>query len=398
MTPTTGATSLRAPAFLALLASALVFFISAGIVLPVSPQFATGPLGASGLGFGIAIGMFSLGSLVARPVVGWWADRRGRRLLLIGGALLTAVALGLHLLVGALPGFVAVRLLLGVAEGAFLVAGLAMATDLAPPGRTGEAVSLASLSIYGGVAIGPIIGDALLNAAGFSAVWVIATVVAVVAALIAVAVPETRPERAPGQAGSGGRLFHPAGVYPGVLCLCATFGMAGFLTLIPLHTKAMGIGGAGPALALYGGIVMLIRFLGAKLPDRMGPVRLASMALLTTAAGLVLIGVLPGQTGLLVGTAVFAVGVGLSIPSILAFAVSRASADERGSIVGTTSVFLDISFGLAPVALAPIADVAGIAGDVRRVRGGRGAGRRPAARAPPGRATRDDAGGVGCSP
>jgi predicted MFS family arabinose efflux permease len=361
VTPATpaGATSLRTPAFLALLASALVFFISAGIVLPVAPQFATGPLEAAGLGFGVAIGAFSLGSLVARPVVGWWADRRGRRSLLIGGALVTAIALGLHVLVGALPGFVLVRLLLGVAEGAFLVAGLAMATDLAPPGRTGEAVSLASLSIYGGVALGPIIGDALLGAVGFNAVWIVATVVALVSALIAVAVPETRPERAPGATG-GGRLFHPAGVYPGVIVLCATFGMAGFLTLIPLHTKAIGIGGAGPALALYGGIVMLIRFLGAKLPDRMGPVRLASMALLATAVGLVLIGALPGQVGLLVGTAVFAVGIGLSIPSILSFAVSRAPADERGSIVGTTSVFLDLSFGLAPVALAPIADAAGI--------------------------------------
>ena len=138
------------------------------------------------------------------------------------------------------------------------------------------------------------------------------------------------------------------------------WGMAGFLTLIPLYTRAIGVGGAGPELALYAGIVIVLRAVGAKLPDRLGPVRLASSALLATAVGLVLIGVVPGEVGLLAGTAVFAVGVALSIPAILAFAVSRASSSERGSIVGTTSVFLDLSFGLAPVFLAPIADAAGI--------------------------------------
>ena len=39
--------------------------------------------------------------------------------------------------------------------------------------------------------------------------------------------------------------------------------------------------------------------------------------------------------------------------------MSRASADERGSVVGTASVFLDLSFGLAPVVLAPLAAAAG---------------------------------------
>ena len=346
--------------FVALIASALVYFVSEGIILPVAPQFAVGPIDAQGVGFGIAIGVFSLGSLAARPVVGWWADRRGRRWLLIGGAVLTAVAILLHLAVDDLAAFVAVRLLLGVAEGAFLVAGLSIATDLAPPGRTGEAISYASLSVYGGVAIGPIVGEAVLDAGGFDAVWIVSTVVALVAAAIAIVVPETRPERVPGEASTGGRLFHPAGVYPGILVLCATWGMAGFLTLIPLYTRAIGVGGAGPELALYAGIVIVLRAVGAKLPDRLGPVRLASSALLATAVGLVLIGVVPGEVGLLAGTAVFAVGVALSIPAILAFAVSRASSSERGSIVGTTSVFLDLSFGLAPVFLAPIADAAGI--------------------------------------
>jgi predicted MFS family arabinose efflux permease len=348
-------------AFMAVFAAALVFFVSGGIVIPIAPRFATGPIGADAIGFGVAMGIFSLASLAVRPLVGWSSDRFGRRPLLVGGSLLTVVALLLHLPATGLPLFIAARALLGVGEACFLVAGLAAGGDLAPPRRTGEALSLLSLSIYGGVAVGPVIGETLLGAGGYPAVWVGAGLLALVAAGLAWLAPETRPTSDDTGKAPRGRLFHPGGVFPGFLMLCGTFGMAGFLTFVPLYAVELGLDGAGAALAVFGVVVIVLRAFGAKLPDRLGPVRLGATALTCTAVGLTLIGVLPGQAGLLVGTAVFAAGVALTLPAVMTLAMSRASADERGSVVGTTSVFLDLSFGLAPVVLAPLAASAGYA-------------------------------------
>jgi MFS family permease len=346
-------------AFALVFAAALVFFVSGGIVLPVAPRFATGPIGADAIGFGIAMGIFSLGSLAVRPVVGWFADRFGRRPLLVGGSLLTVLALLLHLPATGLPLFIVARAILGVGEACFLVAGLTSGGDLAPPRRTGEALSLLSLSIYGGVAVGPVIGEALLGAGSYPAVWIGAATLAAVAAGLAFLAPETRPAARPDRAAPRGRLFHPGGVFPGFIMLCGTFGMAAFLTFVPLHAVALGLDGAGSALAVFGVVVILLRFFGAKLPDRLGPVRLGGAALTCTAVGLVMIGVLPGQVGLMAGTAVFAAGVALTLPAVMTLAMGRAPAEERGSVVGTTSVFLDLSFGLAPVVLAPLAAAAG---------------------------------------
>ena len=346
-------------AFVAVFAAAVVFFVGGGLVLPVAPRFATGPIGADAIGFGVAMGTFSLASLAVRPAVGWSADRFGRRPLLVGGSLLTVVAMVGHLGATSLPLFVGVRALLGVGEACFLVAGLAAAGDLAPPGRTGEALSLLSLSIYVGVAVGPAIGELLLASGGFGAVWVAGAVLAGAAALLAALAPETRPATASGDARPRGRLFHPAGVFPGFLVLCATFGMAGYLTFVPLHALALGLDGAGPSLAVYGIVVIAVRAFGARLPDRLGAARLGGVALAGIGIGLLLIGVLPGLGGLLFGTAVFAAGIAMAMPAILTVAITRAPADERGSVVGTASVFLDLSFGLAPVALAPLASVAG---------------------------------------
>ena len=85
--------------FVVLVAAGLAFFTAGGAVLPVASQFAQGPLDATTLGVGIAIGAFAIGSLVLRPVVGWGSDRFGRRPMLLLGTLLSIAGLALGLLV-----------------------------------------------------------------------------------------------------------------------------------------------------------------------------------------------------------------------------------------------------------------------------------------------------------
>jgi MFS family permease len=69
--------------FVVLVAAGLAFFTAGSAVLPVASQFAEGPLDASTIGVGIAIGAFAIGSLLLRPVVGWGSDRYGRRPMLV---------------------------------------------------------------------------------------------------------------------------------------------------------------------------------------------------------------------------------------------------------------------------------------------------------------------------
>ena len=152
--------------FVVLVAAGLAFFTAGGAVLPVASQFAEGPLDATTLGVGIAIGAFAIGSLLLRPVVGWGSDRFGRRPMLLLGTLLSIAGLALHLFVDTLPMLVLARAILGAAEAFFFVALLAAASDLAPEGRRGEAFNLASLALYIGLALGPPIGETVLDVVG----------------------------------------------------------------------------------------------------------------------------------------------------------------------------------------------------------------------------------------
>jgi MFS family permease len=154
-------------------------------------------------------------------------------------------------------------------------------------------------------------------------------------------------------------LIHPAGLFPGFIILLGFWGMAGFLTYLPLYARTVGLDGAGPPLTVYALIVVGLRVVGARWPDRFGAARLSSTALIVSAVGLTVIGLAPTPIGLMVGTAVFASGVAFTMPALLSLAVSRVPPEERGTVVGTATVFLDVAFGFAPVVLGLIADRTG---------------------------------------
>jgi predicted MFS family arabinose efflux permease len=344
--------------FVALGAATLAFFVAGGIVLPIAPVFARQELHADSLGVGVAIASFSIAALVMRPIVGWASDRFGRRPLLVGGSLLNVAALLLHLAATDLPLFIAARSLLGIAEGFYLVAAIAAGSDLAPPSRRGEAISFLTLSLYLGVATGPPIGEAVIGQASYPGVWLAAAFVAVVAVVLSWITPETVPDTDPDEPRRR-RLIHPAGLFPGLIILLGLWGMAGFLTFLPLYARQIGLGGAGAPLALYALIVVALRVVGARIPDRYGAIRVSGGALALSAVGLTLIGLVPTAIGLIVGTCVFAAGVAFTMPALLTMTVARVPPAERGTVVGTTTVFLDLAFGLAPVGLGSIADRAG---------------------------------------
>jgi MFS family permease len=219
--------TLFTPAFIWLTLSDLAYFIGGGALIGVTPFFVTGPLGGGAAAVGLAVGAFSATTLVLRPLAGRWADRHGRRPLLIGGALLFALLVVGHLLVTDLAWLVVLRLLLGGAEALYFVAGFAALADLAPPGRAGEALSYNSLALYLGIATGPIIGQALLGWGGFPLVWAGVGVLLAVAALLAARVPETlQPASGPSPPAP---LIHPAALVPGLGLFIGVAVVGGFM-------------------------------------------------------------------------------------------------------------------------------------------------------------------------
>jgi predicted MFS family arabinose efflux permease len=250
------------------------------------------------------------------------------------------------------------RLLTGVGDALFFVAALSANVDLAPEDRRGEAMSFASLSLYVGIGAGPFIGEALIAWHGFEAAWVSAIALAAAAVVLALRLPAMRPAQEE-MAAEGHRLVHHAGLLPGIVLFATIWGMGGFLAFVPLYALDLGMGGASSVLGLFAGLVVVIRSVGATIPDRIGPGRAVRISLALTSIGLAVIGLWRTPSGLLVGTFVFGVGIALFTPALFTLAVTGISASERGAVMGTTSAFLDLAFGLGPTTLGFVAAAIG---------------------------------------
>jgi MFS family permease len=345
------------PAFL-LIASATFFaFLSIGIVLPVLPRYAEGPLGAGSVGVGIAVGAASVTALLAQPPAGRLGDLRGRRPLLVsGGALMVAGAVGLLAAEQIVP-VVALRLLTGVGEALFLIGGISIVNDLAPEHRRGEAISLYTLASYGGLAVGPVLGELTLGDDRWDAVWLLAAAAAATAGALGLRARETKAMAATSEGGSW--LPHRLGLLPGLVLGMGLFGFGGFNAFIALYALDVGLEGAGPLFALFAIVVVAVRSFGAKIPDRVGPARTVRLALVALTAGLLTIGLWDAPVGLYAGTLVFSVGQALAFPAVMTLALSRTPADDRGAVAGTVTAFVDVAIAAGAIALGGVADVGG---------------------------------------
>jgi predicted MFS family arabinose efflux permease len=257
--------------------------------------------------------MFAVSALVLRPFAGRLADTLGRRPLLVSGAVLCAACTIVTAYADDLDPVLALRLVLGVAEASFFVAAVAALVDIAPAARLGSAISINSLGLYLGLTIGPPVGEMVVFAAGFGAAWYVAGGLGMVSAVVVLGIGETRPPtRDPrGRAPLVHRPSLPLPLALGFLASVAAMG--GFLAYAALRSQAVGLGTASVPLIVYGSLVVVCRVVFAKVPDRVSA--LGTGALVTIAAGLALIAASATPAGLLLGTALMAVGVAFSAPA-----------------------------------------------------------------------------------
>jgi predicted MFS family arabinose efflux permease len=358
MTRRPAADRLFTPAFIALGVAELCYFTAAGVAIFALPLYVTGPIGGDEAAAGLAFGAFALSALVLRPIAGRLADLHGRRPLLIGGALLAAASLALLALAENFVVIVALRLLAGVAEAAFFVAGFAALADLAPPARLGEALSYNSLGLYLGIALGPPLGEVLVQTFGFGLAWGGAAALAVAAAGLSLLVGETRSGAPPDE---GQRHFiHRPALAITLGFLASLVAMGGFLAFASLYAVRVGIANASIALLVYGGVVVVCRVAFARVPDRLPPLALGGAALGTIAVGLALAALWPSPAGLLLGAALTAVGVAFSTPAFFSAIFATASPSQRGVASGTASAAIDLGLGIGPILLGLVAGPFGI--------------------------------------
>jgi MFS family permease len=354
------ATRLLTPAFVRIWLATLGAFASFGVILLALPLYVADELDYGSIGVGIAMGSASVTAVLFGPPAGRIADRRGRRAMIFGGAAVMVVCYLALALEPSLPLVVVVRLFAGAGEAAFAIAVLTAAADLAPTERRGEAMSLVTTASYLGLTVGPVLADFVLGDSRFALTWLVAAGLVVGSGAAVLPLGETKPESE--QEAPAGWLPPRSALLPGLLVLFALLGFGGFVAFAALYARELGFDRPGLVFALFGGVIVLVRTFGRKLPDRLGARSTLMLCFVNLGLGLATMGIWQSSAGLLVGTTIFAVGQALSYPAAVLLAMQASTEAERSAVVGGVTAFVDVALGVGAFVLGAVAAVTGYAG------------------------------------
>lgn len=342
-------------AFAGVFAVTFCGLVAIGAVLPVLPRYVHGPLDSGNIAVGVVVGSYAITGLLLRPFAGRLADQRGRKPTVLLGSILVAVGGFMYLLPLGVAGLIAARLVLGAGEGAVFTAGSAWIVDLAPVERRGRVIGLYGLAVWSGLSVGPLIGELILHASGYTLVWIFAGLAPLVGALVASRLPDPFHPVAAAEA-EHHALIEREAVRPGIALALGSIGYAAVAAFVVLHLDARGVGHGATVFGAFATMVVLTRLVGGDLPDRVGPIRVAIVAAVVEAIGLTTIGLAHSLPVALVGALAMGAAFSLLYPSLSLIVVNRVSETRRGAALGTFTAFFDAGVGFgAPLAGAAAA-------------------------------------------
>ncbi|HEU4493092.1 MAG TPA: MFS transporter [Rubrobacteraceae bacterium] len=317
---------LERPMILALVAS-FCTMVGFYLLLSVVPLYAAKAGGGSS-GAGLATALFMLSTVLAQLGMLHVLARFGYRAVLVVGLLLLGLPAFLYGPLGEVPAILAVTLVRGAGFGAAIVALAALVTELAPPGRRGEALGLYGVALTFPTAFCGALGLWIVDRSGFILVFVIGAIAPLLAAFAALGI--SSPDRSEERGGAGLRtLFERPELLRIFLLFTSCTAVSGVVvTFLPLSAPGPGFFSAATALLLLGLFATLFRWWAGRFGDRRDPRILLAPGLLCAAFGMAALS-LEGFA-LLGGALLFGAGFGMLQNTTLLLTMQRVPKAEYG--------------------------------------------------------------------
>ncbi len=347
---------------LILFGAALLFWSSLTSLLPILPLYVQS-VGGSSTQIGIVIGSFAVGLLLSREFLAKLADRRSRKIVLMIGMGVAAIAPISYLLVTSVPALALIRGFHGVSIAAFATAYLALVVDLSPPQNRGELIGYMSLVNPLGLAIGPALGGTLYGLGGYVPVFFGSAALALLGLWGTLQVIESKSHLQPTHTLTDqkeqfwGLLKTPPLRIPTLVMLMVGLAFGAVSAFIPLFIQETGatlnVGWFYTAAAIAS---FSVRLTTGRLSDRIGRGLFISLSLIFYASSMVMLFFAKSNTSFLLAGLIDGFGFGLMIPMIAAMMADRARPHERGRFFGLCMGGFDFGVAIAGPAIGLIAD------------------------------------------
>jgi DHA1 family multidrug resistance protein-like MFS transporter len=336
-------------------------------------------LGISVVALGVLLSVHRFIRLVVNPVVGMMCDRFGRRRPFLAGTALALVStFGYWLADGFWP-LLAARLVWGVSFSLLLVSGYSIVLDVTSPADRGRAIGWYQSLIAVGTMAALVASGVLADVVGYHHTLAIFTPVTALAWLAAYpALRETRPaSMAHVPAPSLRESYHALDrrlVWPGYVTFAAFFAGNGVLmSTLGGHLKAEAATGGGAGLvvplATTTGVLLAVRKLASMvagpvagaLSDRVADRRwIAAVGVTASVGGFAMLAGAPGVVAMTAAVVLTAIGEGVTLPAVTAWAGDLTPVRLRGVVMGGLVTVNDFGGGVGALVGYAIGAAAGL--------------------------------------
>jgi MFS family permease len=353
---------------LVLFITGLLFWISIAILLPTLPAYLDA-IGINQQQIGLIIGAFAIGLLATRPIVGKLVDIRGRKVVLLIGTAVVAIAPLGYLAFTSIPLLMVVRAFHGISIAAFTTAYSALVVDLAPPKQRGEIIGLMSLTNPVGVALGPAIGGYLQVMGMYNAIFWVSIVCGAISFIAASQLHNARIKIAPEQIEPVASismwkiLTNPALGIPALVLLLIGFPFGAIHTFVPLYIQTLNVD-FNPGL--FYTIAAIASFsarsvIGTR-SDRYGRGIFIAGSLCCYTAGVACLATANSQMSLIFGAMLEGLGSGTLMPMTVTLISDRSLPQQRGQVLSICITGLDLGIAIAAPVFGMIAKDVGYPG------------------------------------
>ncbi|MGQ9491773.1 MAG: MFS transporter [Anaerolineae bacterium] len=347
----------------------VVVMLGFGIIIPIMPFYVTS-FGASGSTLGLLMATYGTMQFIFAPIWGTMSDRYGRkRILLVGvlGNVLSQLILGFS---SQLWMLFAARLTSGILSSATLPTAMAFASDSTGDRDRSGAMGLMGAAMSVGMVLGPGLGGLLAGRSLSTPFFLAALLSAIAFVLVLAALPESLPpERR--QFGQGMRnplqrlgdmaraLRGPIG-FLFLLAFLLSFGLTNFEAVFGLYAlQRFGYGPqqVGSALMVMGVLSALAQgVLTGLATRRWGEVAVIRAALISTAAGFLLMLTASSYATVLLTVGYFVVSNAMIGPSVAAL-ISKRTIAGQGMAMGLNNAFMSLGRIAGPVWAGMVFDI-----------------------------------------
>ena len=339
-----------------------------GVVSPVIPLYAK-DFDVSAAAVGLTLTVFALARLIVNVPAGILADRSGRRVLLVGGPLITSVGMigsGLSDSIGELLVW---RFVAGAGSAFYMSGAMIYLIDIAAPEQRTRYVATNQWALTVGFALGPGIGGLVADRYGLSVPFFVVAVMGGLTAVYAFfRLPETRGVAAAAQAETDGvpmsawrfvtsRRFVLVAIASATIFMTRA-GTRG--TIVPLHAEdALGWGPAeiGIVFTLTGAMTLFTLMPAAWAADHISRRFVIGFSGVVAGLGAIVAGSIVSPHGFVLGNVVMSLGTGTAGPAPAAYVADIAPPGKRGMAVALYRSAGDVGFLAAPPLLGLLAEI-----------------------------------------